>query len=107
MYIYYFQTVSTTNLSAHEHIDEGVVGCAGLGKEGGDDGHGWRDHALPAKGLHHGHNSIGRPAQQEAGDHQEKHDSNLLLVPQDLDDLNRLEVLDGAQLKERERRMLS
>lgn len=89
-----------TNLSAHEHVDEGVVGCAGLGKEGGDDGHRGRDHALPAKGLHHGHYSVGRPTQQEAGDHQEKHNGDLLLIPQDLDDLNRLKVLDGAQLQE-------
>lgn len=101
--IYYLQNLRTTNLSAHEHVDEGVVGGAGLGKERGDDGHCGRDHALPAEGLHHGHNSVGRPTQQEAGDHQEKHDGYLLLIPQDLDDLNRLEVLDGAQLQETRR----
>ncbi len=105
--MYYLQNFRTTNLSAHEHVDEGVVGCAGLGKERGDDGHSGRDHALPAEGLHHGHNSVGRPTHQEAGDHQEKHNGDLLLVPQDLDDLNRLEVLDGAQLQDTgESRML-
>lgn len=87
-------------LSAHEDVDEGVVGGAGLGKEWGDDGHCRGDHVLPAKGLHHGHNGVGRPTQQEAGDHQEKHHGYLLLVTQDLDDLNCLQVLDGAELQE-------
>lgn len=94
---------ATTNLSAHEHVDEGIVGCAGLGKEGGDDGQSGRDHTLPAKGFQHRHYSIGRPAHQEAGDHEEKHDSDLLLIPQDLDDLNCLEILDGSKLKKKER----
>lgn len=96
-----------TNLSAHEHVDEGVISCAGLGKERWDDSHGGRDHALFPEGLHHGHDGVGCPAHQEAGYHQEKHDRHLLLVAQDLDDLNRLEVLDGAQLQETgERKML-
>lgn len=94
------QKIGPANLSVHEHVDEGVVGCAGLGKERGDDGHCGRHHALPAKGLDHGHGSVGCPTHQEAGNHQEKHGSDLLLVAQDPDDLNRLEVLDGAQLQE-------
>ena len=59
-------------------------------------------HGLPAKGLHHGHKSIGCPTQQKAGDHQEKHDGEDVLVQiiKDVDDLNRLEVLDVAQLRE-------
>lgn len=94
-----------TNLYAHEYIDEGVVGCAGLGKEGGDDGHSGRDHALSAKSHHHRHNSVGCPAHQETGDHEEKHCGDLLLVPQDLYDLNSLKILDGAQLTKREQRV--
>lgn len=91
-------------LSAHEDVDKGVVGSTGLGKEWRDNGHCWGDHALPAKGLHHGHDGVRRPTQQEAGYHEEKHHSHLLLIAQDLDDLNCLEVLDGAQLQERRER---
>lgn len=83
-----------SNLSTHEDVDEGVVGCAGLGEEGGNDSHRWRHHAIPPESHHHGHNSVWRPAQQEAGDHQEKHHGHFLLIAQDLDDLNGLEVLD-------------
>lgn len=100
-----FLLPSETNLSAHEHVDEGVVGCAGLGEEGWNDGHRRRHHALPAKGHHHRHHGVRRPAQQEAGDHQEKHNGDLLLIPQDLDDLNGLEVLDGADLQKKQRRV--
>lgn len=96
---------SETNLSAHEHVNEGVVGCAGFGEERWNDGHRWRHHALPAKRHHHRHHSVRRPAQQEAGDHQEKHDGDLLLIPQDFDDLNGLEVLDGAYLEKTQQRV--
>lgn len=91
-------------LSAHEDVDKWVVGSTGLGKERRDNGHCWGDHALPAEGLHHGHDGVRRPTQQEAGYHEEKHHSHLLLIAQDLDDLNCLEVLDGAQLQERRER---
>jgi len=92
---------STPDLSAHQDVDEGVVGRAGLGEEGRDDGHGGGDGALPSERLHHGHGGVGRPAHQEAGDHQQEHGRHLLLVAQDLHDLRRLEVLDGTQLKQR------
>lgn len=86
-------------LSAHEDIDKGVVGRTGLGKERWDYSHCWGNHALPAEGLHHGHDGVRCPTQQEAGDHKEKHHSHLLLIAQDLDDLNCLEVLDTSQLQ--------
>lgn len=89
-----------TNLSAHEHVDEGVVRRAGLGEERGDDGDCGGDDARPAEGLHHGHDRVGSPAHQEAGNHQEEHGRHLLLVAQHLDDLKRLEVFDGAQLQD-------
>lgn len=87
-----------TNLSAHKDVNEGVVRRARLGKEWWDDGQSGRDHALPAEGLHHGDDSVGCPTNQEAGYHQEKHHGDFLLITQNLDDLNRLEVLERAQL---------
>ena len=86
------------HLSAHGDVDERVIGRAGLGEEGGDDGDGRGDHALPAKGLHHGHHGVGCPAHQETGDHQEEHDGHLFLVAQDLNNLHCLKVLDGVEL---------
>lgn len=92
------RTAGDPNLSAHKHVDERVVRAAGLGEERGDDCQRRRDHVGPAEGLHHGHDGVGRPTHQEAGDHQQEHGRYLLLVTQHLDDLNRLEVFDGAQL---------
>lgn len=93
-----------THLSAHEDVDDGVVGGARLGEKGRDNGEGGRDHALPAEGLHHGHHCIRRPAHQEAGDHEQEHDGHFLLVAQDLNDLHGLEVLDGAELYKQQHR---
>lgn len=93
-----FANCKAAYLSAHENVDERVVGSTGLGKERRDNSHRWGDHALPAEGLHHGHDGIRCPTQQEAGDHKEKHHSHFFLIAQDLDDLNCLEVLDGSQL---------
>lgn len=98
--------MQTTHLPAHEDVDEGVVGCARFGKEGRNNGRRRRDHALSAEGLQHRHDSVRRPTDQEAGDHQEEHHGHFLFVTKNLNDLNRLQVLDGAQLRTHRKRMV-
>lgn len=66
---FHLNWVTSADLSAHEGVDDGVVGSAGFGEERGNDGKSGGDETLPAKSLQHGDHSVGRPAHQETGNH--------------------------------------
>lgn len=91
--------MQVSHLPAHKGVYDGVVGRAGLGEEGGDDGDGGGDHALLAKRLQHGHHGVRRPAHQVAENHQQEHRRHFFLIAQDLNDLHCLQVFNGPQLE--------
>lgn len=60
---YSSQHTLPTHLLIHEYVDERVDDCAALGQQRWHHTSHWTNDAWWAECCHHGHNTVGRPAQ--------------------------------------------